>query len=45
MRVIVDAFGGDTAPSEMVKGALSALLRDSELNVLFVGKERRRLTR
>jgi len=43
MRVIVDAFGGDNAPSEMVKGALSALLRDSELNDLFVGKEKETL--
>lgn len=43
MRVIVDAFGGDNAPSEIVKGAMNALLRDSELEILLVGKEQETL--
>ena len=25
MRIIIDAFGGDNAPEEIVKGALDAL--------------------
>ncbi|MDR2634379.1 MAG: phosphate acyltransferase PlsX [Clostridiales bacterium] len=37
MKIIVDCFGGDNAPGEIVKGALAALNRDAELKLAFCG--------
>ena len=39
MKVVVDAFGGDNAPLEIVEGALMALKRNKELEVILCGKE------
>ena len=38
MRVIVDAFGGDNAPAEIVKGCVLAV-RDNLCEICLVGKE------
>lgn len=39
IRVAVDAMGGDHAPSEIVKGAVDAVSRRGDIEVLLVGKE------
>lgn len=36
-RIAIDAMGGDHAPAELVKGALSALKRDPTLSLVLVG--------
>ena len=38
MRIAVDAFGGDNAPKEIIKGAVESLA-DPKLTVILVGKE------
>lgn len=40
-RIAIDAMGGDHAPVELVKGALSALKRDPSLSLVLVGDEPR----
>ena len=37
MKVVVDAFGGDYAPQEIVAGAVKALQKNEKLNVVLVG--------
>ena len=37
MKIVVDAFGGDYAPQEIVAGAVKALQENLELNVVLVG--------
>ena len=37
--VALDAMGGDNAPQEMVKGAVEAVLQQSDLKVLVVGDQ------
>ena len=37
--VVVDAMGGDNAPSEIIKGAVDAIGKQSSLKVILVGKE------
>jgi len=39
IRVVLDAMGGDYGPRETIKGAVEALNRDSELEVILVGDE------
>ena len=39
MNIIVDAMGGDNAPSEIVKGAVLAVQEDSRIKVFLVGPE------
>lgn len=39
MKIIVDAMGGDNAPSEIVKGATLALSQDKDLEVVLVGDD------
>ncbi len=39
IRVAVDAMGGDNAPGEMIKGAVDALSRRSDIQVFLVGQE------
>ena len=39
MKILLDAFGGDYAPAEMVKGAVMAVQNDSEVEVVLVGNE------
>ena len=38
MRIAVDAYGGDNAPQEIVKGALCALRADPQLEIVLSGK-------
>lgn len=38
MKIIVDAFGGDNAPREIVLGAVDALNSDKAINVVLSGK-------
>lgn len=37
MKIVVDAFGGDYAPYEIVAGAVKALQNNNDLNVVLVG--------
>lgn len=39
MKVVVDAFGGDNAPLEVVEGAILALKKHNDLEVILCGKE------
>ncbi|MCI8584142.1 MAG: phosphate acyltransferase PlsX [Dorea sp.] len=38
-RVVLDAMGGDYAPTEMVKGAVDAINREQRVKVILVGRE------
>ena len=38
MKIIIDAFGGDNSPSEIIKGALAALKEKEDFDVVLVGK-------
>ena len=37
MKILVDAFGGDNAPEEIVKGAVSALAENNEITLGLTG--------
>lgn len=37
MKIVVDAFGGDYAPQEIVAGAVKALQENQDVNVVLVG--------
>ena len=39
IKIVVDAMGGDFAPTEQVKGAVKALGEDKDLSVILVGDE------
>ena len=39
MKIIIDAMGGDNAPSEIVKGALAAASKHPEWEIALVGRE------
>lgn len=39
MKIIIDAFGGDNAPSEIIKGAALALEEFPELEIILTGDE------
>lgn len=39
IRIAVDAMGGDHAPGEIVKGAVDAVLKRNDIQVLLVGRE------
>lgn len=39
MKVVIDAFGGDNAPIEIVEGAKLALTKNKELELILCGKE------
>jgi len=38
MKIIVDAFGGDNAPAEIIKGAVEALKQNAEIKLVLSGK-------
>ena len=38
-KVALDAMGGDNAPVEIIKGAVDAVNKRSDIQVLIVGKE------
>ena len=39
MKVVVDAFGGDNAPLEIVEGALLAIEKNKDLEIILCGKK------
>ena len=39
MKIIIDAYGGDNSPFEIIKGALAALKEKENFDLVFVGKE------
>ena len=39
MKVVLDAFGGDNAPVEMIEGAILALEANKDLTVVLTGDE------
>ena len=39
MKVVVDAFGGDNAPLEVVEGAVMAVKQNKDLTVVLTGDE------
>lgn len=39
VRVVVDAMGGDNAPSEQVKGAVNAVLAREDIEVILTGRQ------
>ena len=39
MKIILDAFGGDYAPAEVIAGGLDALAKRRDLSLIFAGKE------
>ncbi len=40
MKIIVDAFGGDRSPDEIIKGTLDAIREKDGFDVVFCGQER-----
>lgn len=38
-RVVLDAMGGDNAPKEIVKGAIDAINKRDDIQIIFTGKE------
>ena len=40
MKIVVDAFGGDNAPTEVVAGAVKALEVDKDIEIALVGKQK-----
>ncbi len=39
MKVVLDVFGGDNAPEEIIKGAVASLDERSDFNLVLVGKQ------
>ena len=39
MKIVIDGFGGDNAPSEIVKGVVEAINNDKDLHLVITGKE------
>ena len=39
MKVILDAFGGDNSPNEVIKGAYLAVCKDPSVEVILCGNE------
>lgn len=39
MKIVVDAYGGDNAPFEIVKGVIDAINKENGFTVVLVGKE------
>lgn len=39
MKIIVDAFGGDNAPLEIIKGCAEAVAEFDDLSIILTGSE------
>ena len=39
MKILVDAFGGDNAPKEIIAGTVNAVNRQDGFTAVLVGKE------
>ena len=37
MKIVVDAFGGDYAPQEIVLGCIEAIKRNPDINLVLAG--------
>lgn len=40
MKIVVDVFGGDHAPGEILKGCADALIKDKDFNLILTGDEK-----
>lgn len=40
MKIVVDAYGGDNAPFEVIKGSIESINKDNELKIVLVGNEK-----
>lgn len=41
MKIVIDAFGGDYAPQEMVKGAMLGLKENKDIKIVLCGEEQK----
>ena len=41
MKIIIDAMGGDQAPSEIVKGAIDASIENDDLDLILIGDKKK----
>lgn len=39
VKIVLDAFGGDNAPVEIVKGAVDAVNKNNDIHIVLTGKE------
>ena len=39
VKIVVDAFGGDFAPVEIVAGSISAINKNEDIHIVLCGKE------
>lgn len=39
MKIVIDAFGGDNAPAEIVKGAILGLKENKDINIILTGNK------
>ena len=39
MKIVIDAFGGDNAPKEIIEGAVLALEKHKNLEIILCGDE------
>ena len=39
IKIVIDAFGGDNAPSEIVKGAILAVNKNDDVHIVLAGDE------
>ena len=44
IKIVIDAFGGDNAPSEIVKGAILAVNKNDDVHIVLAGDEEKILT-
>ena len=40
MKVVIDAFGGDNAPLEIIEGAILALNKHKDLEIILCGNKK-----
>ena len=39
MKIVIDAFGGDNAPSQIIEGAIRAINAEKGFDIILVGNE------
>ena len=39
VKIIIDAFGGDNSPGEVIKGAIGAINQNAEIHTILCGKQ------
>lgn len=40
IKIVIDAYGGDNAPKEIIKGAINAINENKDIHIVLVGKEK-----